>query len=129
MSQFVEKLKAAPCFVCMKPADSAQIAEAERSLGVHFAKEYKEYVSACGEASIRGHEITGVCASKRLDVVQVTNKARLENPTIPNDMYVVEQANIDGILIWQNETGNVYISKPGVGTKKEAASLCEYLKL
>ena len=129
MSQFVEKLKTAPNFVCMKPVESDEIDKAEESLGVHFANEYRELISACGAASIDGHEITGICSSKRLNVVQVTTRARIENPAIPCNMYVIEEMHIDGILIWQNESGNIYISKPGADVEKGASSLLEYLKL
>ena len=106
-------------------SDSVYIGEAENVQ----KRLIQHHVCECGAVSFKGHELTGVCLSKRLNVVDVTLEARKLNPTIPNDMYIVEEANIDGILVWQNASGAVYISMPGTSTPKVAGSLQEYLKL
>lgn len=99
MSRFVDMLKKTAGFVCMKAATPEQVSQAEKDLALVFASDYKDYVCECGAVSFKGHELTGVCLSKRLNVVDVTLEARKQNPTIPNDMYIVEEANIDGILV------------------------------
>lgn len=129
MSDFISKLKNAPGFVCLGPVNEKQVETAEKALNVKFAKEYTEYVKAYGAASFDKHLLTGVSDKNSLNVITITQAAREANPTIPDDMYVVEELHIDGILVWQNADGTVYISRPGTETRKEASSLQEYLKL
>lgn len=74
-----------------------------------------------------GHELTGVCDIPRLNVVNVTVEAREYNPLVPLEWYVVEEAHIDGIMIWQSQTGEIYQSQPGVTPEKIADSLADYL--
>jgi hypothetical protein len=44
------------------------------------------------------------------------------------NLYVVEQANIDGIVIWQSETGEVFQTMPNALPIKISDSLLEYLE-
>ena len=73
------------------------------------------------------HEITGLCNHKRLDVRNVTEYERQVNPDISKDLYVVEQLDIDGVVIWQSSTGEIYRSVPGSEIEKVNNSLEEYL--
>ena len=129
MSSIVKKMQSKPDFYAMKGVTEEQIKQAEKALGLLFSDEYREYVAAFGIASFDGHELTGICAFPRLDVVSVTNEERNCNPTIPPNYYVVEQAHIDGIVVWQSSTGEVYQTMPNAPTIKLCASLCEYLEL
>lgn len=104
-----------------------QIVQAEKELNVCFSKEYADYVAAFGVAIFDGHEFTGLCNGKRLDVVRITQAQRKLNENIPDDWYVVECVDVDGIVIWQNSEGTVYASTPNSGAKKIASSLSEYL--
>ncbi len=61
-------------------------------------------------------------------VVDVTIESRELN-SVPNNWYVIEDAHIDGVLIWQDETGAVYQTSPGGKQKKIADSLAEFMKL
>ena len=88
----------------------------------------REYVAAFGAASFAGHELTGVCGSKRLNVVPVTLEER-SNTTVPLDWYVLEQANIDGIVLWQDRSGAVYQTAPHIKPRKFCGSLAEYIEL
>ena len=106
-----------------------QIAQAERALSLRFAVDYRQYVRAFGAVSAAGHELTGICASRRLNVVEVTLSARAVQPAVPQDWYVLEEANIDGIVIWQSSAGEVFQTQPGAEPVKLAASICEYLNL
>ena len=49
------------------------------------------------------------------------------NPFVPDDWYVVENAGIDGIIIWQDKTGRIYQSMPNGQKEYIANSLAEYL--
>ena len=53
-----------------------KIQQAEKELKVSFSEEYKEYLAEYGVAIFNGHELTGLCDGKRLDVVRITCKER-----------------------------------------------------
>ena len=106
-----------------------QIASAEIALARRFADDYREYLAHMGIATANGHEFTGICNSKRLNVVDVTLSERSIHPDIPQDWYVLEEANIDGIVIWQSSTGEIFQTQPGRETIKLADSICDYLDL
>jgi len=128
MSNIITRLKESAGFVSLSGATYEQIERAENSLGLKFSDEYREYLTAFGVASAAGHEFTGICASSRLNVVDVTELERQQN-IVPNDWYVVEQANIDGIVIWQASTGEVYQTIPNGLPIKLCDSLSEYLDM
>ncbi len=77
-----------------------KIQQAEVALNVKFADEYVGYIEKYGIAIFDGHELTGLCDGKRLDVVQITKEQRELDPFVPYDWYVVECLDIDGIVIW-----------------------------
>ena len=129
MTGMVEQLRAKEHFVCTGAVAKEQIGAAEKALQLHFSDEYREYSANCGAASFDGHELTGVCAFPRLNVVDVTIKERSDNPLIPLHLYVVEQTHYDGVVIWQAENGDIYQSQPGTGPVQIAGSLAEYLEL
>lgn len=103
-----------------------RIAEAETDLCLHFSPEYRDYLSNFGRVVLEGHELTGISESKRLSVVNATLAYR-ENNTVPDDFYVVEEAGIDGIVIWQNSNGDIFATQHGLGIAKLNNSLLEYL--
>lgn len=88
--------------------DQKAISEAERELGLTFADEYKEYLKEMAIVAYGGHELTGLTKSERTNVVQVTRKKKKISPSVPMDWYVIEDANIDGIVIWQDRQGKIY---------------------
>lgn len=126
MSEFVDKISKMKSFRSRKPASVEQIVNAEDELGVSFADEYKQYLLAYGAASVFGHEFTGISSSSRISVVDVTLEEREFND-ISDDLYVVEQTNIDGIVIWQDSKGNIYKTQSGSDAKKICNSLSEYI--
>ena len=129
MCDFVKALKNKPDFYMLSGATTEQIDQAEKALDVKFAKEYREYLSAFGVASVFGHEFTGICQSSRLNVVDVTISERQRNPSVPLEFYVVEQANMDNIVVWQSNTGAVYQSAKKTSPVELCNSLYEYLDL
>ena len=91
-----------------KPANITEIKKAEKTLNVAFSKDYKEYLSVFGFATFEGHELTGLCDGRRLDIVAITNLERSYSKSISEDWYVIEQTGFDGIVIWQDSSGKVY---------------------
>ena len=111
MSQFVNKLKKFDDFIELGGVSQDEINRAENILGVKFAEEYIEYLLECGVASADGHEFTGICKSKRLNVVDVTKEELAKVEDFPEGAYVVEQAHIDGVVVWQTKEGAIYESQ------------------
>lgn len=128
MNDFVKRLQDYDDFMSgRKGATDSEIQEAEKALGLSFSKEYREYTGQLGIATADGHEFTGIAEMPRLNVVHVTKSEKRKNSGIPENFYVVERVGIDGIVIWQDQQGNVY-EAINVGTaEKIAESLAEYL--
>lgn len=110
------------------PASPEAVNDAEQSLGLQFAADYKAYVQRFGAISACGIELTGVTTSRRLDVVAVTKKNRAMNSNIPPHMYVVEDMAIEGLVILQDATGSVYSAPPHGFPRKVFDSLADYVK-
>ena len=103
------------------------INEIEQQLGAVFSEEYKYFLSMIGACIYKGHEIVGICKFSDLSVLDVTKYARQINPEISSEWYVIEDAHIDCVFIWQDRTGSVYQTSPYSETKKIADSLHGYL--
>lgn len=127
MSCVIEIMRVLPHFYPAKGATPEMIADAEEQLGLTFSDEYREYVRAFGNASVNGHEITGVTGEERINVVAVTLAERMRNPLIPKGFYVVEQTGIDRIVVWQDSSGFIFQSIPGGKLVKIFDALCEYI--
>ena len=59
----------------------------------------------------------------------VTKEEREKMPDVPQSWYVIEQAHIDGIVIWQSGDGDIYQTIPGYNPQKIADSLAEYIDM
>jgi len=129
MPNFVKALESKSDLYKLTGASAEQVSQAEKSLGVNFANEYREYLITFGAASANAHEFTGICQSPRLNVVDVTLSERKKNTLVPCDYYVIEQAGIDRIIIWQSSSGEIYTSTQGTALLKLCASLFEYLEM
>ena len=90
MSDFISILEQKKAFHSLKGVTSEAIKDAEEKLGLKFANEYVDYLKEYGVASFFGHELTGICSSARLNVVDVTIEERNYNQGIPSQLYVVE---------------------------------------
>lgn len=126
--KFIDILRNSEDLDTLYGASDERINEAEKQLNLAFSDEYREYLKAYGLASANGHEFTGICDSPRLDVVSVTKKARSEFSSIPDGFYVVEKAGIDGIMIWQEKTGTIIMTKPHSAPVTIGNSLVEYFE-
>ena len=108
-------------------AAQADITSAEKKLNVRFSSDFKEYLSEVGSCIFRSHEIVGIGKNRNTDVVSVTEDARDLNPSVPANLYVIEDTHFDGIIIWQDESGTVWQTYPNAQPKKIADSLLAYL--
>ncbi len=124
---FVDKIKSFPDYIGATGKSEQEITEAEKALGLSFAADYREYLAKVGLACFSGHELTGLTKTARLNVVTVTKEQRNYCGEIAAYWYVVEEANIDGIVIWQGSDGTVYQTMPSSKCKPIAKSLLEYV--
>lgn len=122
MNSVLDALRNAPDFIGGSGCGEDAIRTAEQALGLSFAPDYREYLRAFGLACFDGHELTGICKASRLNVVDVTLEERTHFPAA-SGWYVVEQANIDGVVIWQAPDGEIYQTMPGQPPRK----LCDLL--
>ena len=112
----------------LDPATEDDVVRAEKRLGVQFADEYRAYVKKYGAISAKGVELTGVTTARRLNVADVTLSERERNSMFPEDMYVVENIAIDGILMLQNMAGEIFELIPHSEPVKKYDDLSGYLK-
>ena len=126
MADIVKLIQQQPDLCSMKGASYEDIESAEHELKLKFATDYRKYIATFGAVSFGSHELTGVCSSKRLSVVNTTIHER-NNTAIPNDWYVLEQTNFDGIVIWQASDGMIYETMPNAKARKLCDSLAEYV--
>ncbi len=129
MADIISVLREMSYFVSLYGANDEEIKIIEKRLDLRFSDEYYTYLKEFGVASAGNHEFTGICSSPRLNVADVTISERENNPDIPKDWYVLEQANIDGIVIWQNQKGEVYQTQPCREIKMIANSIVEYISM
>lgn len=129
MNSFIKSLKNKTGFLFFGMVSKEKIDDAEKALSVVFSDEYKEYLSTYGCVSFIDHELTGICDSSRLSVVDTTIRERELFPTIPLEWYVIEETNIDDIVIWQDATGAVYQTVPGSQPLKICNSLEDYIHM
>ncbi len=129
MESIIDKLKAKDNFCFLAGATEKEVSTAEQQLGLTFAKEYRNYLLSFGLASFQGHELTGIIKAPRLNVVAQTLAERTNKPLVPNDLYVVEIANIDGIVIWQKSSGEIYKTIQGGPPMLMCKSLSDYIEL
>lgn len=106
MSDIIETLKNTPEYIGGAGRTDAEIENAEKQLGVEFAPDYRCYLKEIGLACFDGHELTGICMSDRLNVVDVTVAQRELYPEACS-WYAIEETNIDGVIIWQAPLGAV----------------------
>lgn len=125
--RIVDIIKSLPDYIGSNGRSKADIIYAEEQLNTSFSPEYTQYLQQIGLAAFDGRELTGLCKDKRLNVVDVTLEERSRNQGVPATLYVVEQTNMDGIVIWQSQNGEIYQTSPNAPCKKVYSSLSDYL--
>ena len=126
MDGFVRSMQQYDDYICLGGVSVDSIENAENTLGVKFSIEYKEYLETCGMATANGHEFSGIGKSSRLSVVEMTTALR-KKVNIPNEMYVIEKLDIDGVVVTQDVNGSVYLVYTNGSYTKIAESMLEYL--
>ena len=130
MNPIVETLKERKLdFIAGKGASEESVQQAETEAGAVFAPDFRSCLLAFGIFAYDGHEFTGISSTPRLSVVEVTKKQRALNSNIPNGWYVIEEANIDGIVIWQATDGSIYATAFNAPPVKYANNMMEFLQL
>ena len=128
MNQTAEQIRLLNRFRCASPVPEDAIAAAEQQLQTAFAPDYRACLTAFGRVTCFGHELTGISDAKRLDVVEVTERQRAENNTVPTTWYVIEELHIDDVCAWQSPQGDIYLVRPFGEPSHVADTLLEYLK-
>ena len=127
MSSIIDELKRKSFFYCEKGASIAEIKTAEDTLGIQFADDYRSCLIHYGAVSCGGHELTGISKDMNLDVVKVTIQNRKRNPSADQHHYVIEETHMDGIVVWQASSGEVYQTEYKGAPRKIYESLEEYV--
>ncbi len=127
MKKIIEVINNLPDLLPLKPASDTQITDAELQLRVSFAEEYKDYLSEFGAIMADGIELSGIAKAEHRNVVALTKKERELNPNVPNNMYVIENTCVDGIIIWQDNKGEIYQTQPGMKPNRIANSMADYI--
>ena len=129
MKDIIEAIDSIEDVIHGKIVSESDVTKAELKLRLKFSKDYRCYVKTFGCMLIDGREFTGISKSKNYDVVSITKHHRKFNPDIPLDWYVIEQLNIDGIVIWQATSGEIYQTAPNTEPKKICDTFAEYITL
>lgn len=128
MSNIILTLRKLSSMEGLTPASDEEIKSAEVKLNLKFAKEYKEYLSHFGAVCSDIIAVSGISDDEDYDVVKLTNKMRPFYPQISLTFYVIEDVGMDGLVIWQDETGIIYQSIPGSKPFKIHDSLADFLE-
>lgn len=129
MENLIDILKAKDSFHFAMGVKEKEIRTVEQTLGLKFDKEYRDCLLSFGIVSFQGHELTGITRFPRLDVVEQTLAEKRKNRHIPDDFYVIEVANIDGIVIWQKSSGEIFQTVFDSAPVQICSSLTEYVNL
>ena len=104
------------------------VINAENELQLRFAEDYRRYLKELCIAAFDGHELTGLSKNTRTNVVCVTQENKKINDHMVQGFYVIEENGIDGIVLWQDKSGNVYQTQGDGEPEKIFKSLTEYIK-
>ena len=116
-----------PDLITGKGVSDEEINKAEEELGLVFASDYRAYLKEFGAIMYDGRSLTGISKSKQLDVVDVTKTQRQYNAEVPKNYYVIEELDVDGIVIWQSDKGEIYRTSLNSGITKVGDSLTEFI--
>ena len=127
MDSIVEVIRKADSAYYGEGIPMENIAEAESKLHLKFAKDYTEYLNAFGIAAVNGHELTGLDSDDRVNVVTVTLQNRDKAVQDLGKYYVIEESNIDGLVVWQDQSGKVFVFTDDGNLFPLCNSLVEYI--
>lgn len=116
-----------PNLYALTPASREEILDIEIKLKIRFSNEYRAYLEFFGAIMADGIELSGFAKSSHRSVVFLTIEEKENNPQVPSHWYVIEKKFVEGIVIWQNHLGNIYLTQSGGEPVKIATSMYEYL--
>ena len=122
-----DTIKLIPGYIGSNGRTEEEIVNAEKELDTSFANDYREYLENIGLACFESRELTGLTKTARLDVVSVTKEQRMLNQSIPRNWYVIEETHLDGIVIWQSPSGEIYQATAVAPGRKIYCSLMDYV--
>lgn len=128
MTNIVDTIRSLPMLEQMGGVSRSDIVDAELQLRTSFSEEYKDYLLTFGAISAKSIELTGIIKAEYLNVVAVTKQEWELNVNVPHNMYVIENTYIDGIIIWQSTSGEIFKTTPGSAPKMIAPSLNVYIQ-
>lgn len=127
MADIIKTIQSLPNLLSLNPATNTDIDDAEIRLRLRFSDEYRQYLFTFGAIMADGIELTGITKSQYRNVVSVTKQEWELNANVPHTMYVIESTGIDGIIIWQSTSGEIYQTSPNSQPKLISASLSDYI--
>ena len=71
--------------------------------------------------------MTGFSDDEALDVVKATLKNLKKNQNVKTPLYVIEETHMDGIVIWQTASGEIFQTKYKGSPEKIFDSLIKYV--
>ncbi len=86
-----------------------EVQVAEKSLGLVFPEEYKDYLLGYGTVRFNGIELCGLNVMGYLNVVEATEQEKSINDSFPDKMFVIEDLGVDAKLIVGDEKGCIYL--------------------
>lgn len=128
MSDIISTIIKLPGMESHKPASEEVIKSVEEKLNLKFADDYREYLINFGAVRSEIIAISGITNDPEYGVLELTNKIRLFNTQIPTNFYVIEDVGVDGLVIWQDETGTIYQSLPTKAPMQLYNNLTDYLE-
>ncbi|MDO4989932.1 MAG: SMI1/KNR4 family protein [Eubacteriales bacterium] len=126
--QIVDNLSKLTNFSFTGAASEESINNAQQELNLKFSTDYREIASKYGAISYTGHNLTGISPYPGNNVVIVTKEQRTINPNIPESFYVIEEAHLDSIVVWQSATGEIYQTEYDGKPHLIYKSLAEYIE-
>ena len=128
MRHIIDALRKKPDLIHGDGCTKEQIDATQKALNLTFAEDYREYLQTYALVAYDGHELTGITQTPRLNVVSATKSEREYNDKIPDDMYVVEITGMDGLVIWQKNSGEIYYSQLDSAPIKKHDNLVEFVE-
>ena len=126
MNDIIEIINSLDGLCSLGSVSKKEVDNAEAQLNLKFSIDYKMYVMAYGAISANRIELTGICTSPRLSVINKTIDIRSQYD-IPVDMYVIEDMEIEQEIILQKANGEIYSFSSARGIKMINKSLSEYI--
>jgi len=128
MENIISIIKKLPEMESFAPVNNETIKIVEEKLNVKFAEDYKEYLLTFGAVCSDIIGISGICDESYMNVLDLTLDAKSVNEQVPQNFYVIEDVGVDGLVIWQDETGAIYQSIPNRPPENIYNTLSEYLE-